>query len=161
MIRNIVPVLIACCVAACAGQQTQEIRAATVVPEGCSAVGTVWKLKVRYDGAGAPVGVDADSGNEKPIKDPERLEVAECDNVRLNVNKGARSRSAMIFFDKDPAFRTPGKKPAYLSRRGAVVIPIDNRETGGREEYMYSIHFDCPESNTECAPLDPMIVVER
>jgi hypothetical protein len=161
MIGRILPVLLTCCVAGCAGQQTGEIRAATIVPEGCNAVGTVWKLKVRYDDAGAPVGVDADSGNERPIRDPERLEVAECDNVRFNVNRGARSRSAMIFFDKDPAFRTPGKKPAYLSRRGAVFVPIDNRDTRGREEYAYSIHVDCPEVDSQCAPLDPIIVVER
>lgn len=160
MIRRIPLVLLACCLAACVGPRTQEIRPTTIKPDGCDNVGNVWKLKVRFSTTGAPIGVEADKENDKPIKDPERLEVAECDNVRIKVKKGNSDRSAMLVFDKDPAFRTPGKKPAYLSRQNAIYVPIDNREGQGRDEFAYSIHVDCPEDTT-CEPLDPMIIVER
>ena len=160
MIGRIVTVLLVCCVAACTGPQTQEIRATLTTPEKCSALGKVWKLRVRFGLDGTPVGVEADSGNPGPIADPERLEVGECDNVLFTVRKSSRNRSAMLIFDKDPGFRSPGKQPAYLSRKGAIIIPIDNREGTGKEEFAYSIHVDCPES-IGCAPIDPRIVVER
>jgi hypothetical protein len=161
MIGRIVTVLFACCVAACAGPQTTDIRPTAETPAGCDpgSPGHRWKLRVVYDSAGAPIGVEPDAGNTQPIPDAANLEVKPCDTVWINARKGNAGRSAMVAFDKGADFKSPGRRPAYLARRSMIVVPIDKRDGSGKEEFRYSIHVDCPES--ECTPLDPMIIVER
>lgn len=164
MITRIVPVLLACCVAACAGSQPTGGYTTTVIPDGCEnePPGYAWKLRVRLNGLGAPVGLSKDAG-PRPIPDPENLTVRQCDTVEIRVIQQGYNRSAMVAFDKDPGFKSPGSRPAYLTRRGTIVVPIDKREGKPTEEFRYSIHVDCDDNITEkrCPALDPMIKVER
>ena len=164
MIVRIGTVLLAFCVAACAGPQSKDDLANTVTPDGCDkeSPGYEWKLKVVLDGLGAPVGVER-YGGSRPIPDPANLTVKPCDTVSFKVLPQGRNRSAMVAFDKKTGFESPGKRPAYLTRRGRIVVPIDRREGSDRKEYEYSIHVDCDDniSDNRCKPLDPMIVVER
>lgn len=168
MKREMLAVLVACSVAGCAAPRMTEVATSGAKPDGCAEVAGVRSIKVVYNASGEPIGVAPDRrSGEEEIGDPGRLEVRECEIVRINLKKGVAGRSGMVVFDKDmavtgtaTAFRSPGRRPAYLSRRNSVFIPIDDRATKGREEFSYSVHIDCPEQSA-CTPLDPMIIVER
>jgi hypothetical protein len=162
MTRKLLAVLVACSVAGCAASPTTGVATAAEKPDGCTQAAGVRGIKIVYNSNGEPIDVAVDfRPNDLPVGNARELRVKECENVRINTKRGSAGRSGMVIFDKDAAFRSPGRRPAYLSRRNFVFIPIDDRDVTGVEEFSYSVHVDCPEASSPCKPLDPKIVVER
>jgi hypothetical protein len=157
MMQKLALALMACSAVGCASQPTGGTSG--VLPAGCEGSPTTWKLRVLYNGDGEPIAV-ASADESQHIPDPARLVVKECDKVEISVKKGL-GRTGMAAFDKREGFRSPGGRPAYLSRGNKIIIPIDDRDGSGTEEFEYSIHIDCQERGSRCRPLDPMIKVER
>jgi len=178
------PVFGVVCLTACAGQPVQELQLRSGPPAGCTSAKDVWRLKVVLGNAGPKLGAPVDVAPlNHPALSPESaraLRVKPCDVVRFEVGKQGSRRSAMVVFDKavetgsdgrpqcvagdtrtGSGFRSPGRSPAYLTRKGFIEVPIDRREGAPKEDaFCYTVRLDCPE-DVDCPALDPMIIVER
>ena len=140
MIGKLTVLMIVATMAACtAGPRATPLKEPDpVVPKDCDAVRRTWMLQVKFDNSslnrGAAKDVEQEVTHYPPIN-PRELRVKSCDNVRFKVHGNGRNANAMVAFDKTDGFLSPGQQPAYISRRGYIIVPIDNRPPPEGSEY--------------------------